>query len=300
MSRQATLKDIINFFGYKVSEKPIYEIEQLLALRDMIPESVKHLQIFPENISLKDAINESENFMNSHFKLHDISYINYNRKIEEATIIKPYELPIEKTDEEISSIDCFFSTLNGKYPKIYYKKIKIRESIDDFTSSEVTHEITHTQQESEKGIINYQTNVETLPILLEILHYIEKSSVSDHQSRVIMRRFNSLVDNISKLEALLIKSTLLKYVARLDIDKYAEVIEEEIISLSTYIESTLKALNLSDIYQTSNELIKKEIISYIQAIFSGNKSVEDFLEHYDTTFDSSLNQLQKKLKKMNF
>ena len=75
-----------------------------------------------------------------------------------------------------------------------------------------------------------------------------------------------------------------------------EKLQDEIILISTYVESNLKALNLSLIYLNSNTLIKKEMISNIQNIFFFNKTVEEFLEYFDTTFESSLNRVQKVLK----
>lgn len=75
-----------------------------------------------------------------------------------------------------------------------------------------------------------------------------------------------------------------------------EKLQDEIILISTYVESNLKALNLSLIYLNSNTLIKKEMISNIQNIFDAKKTVEEFLEYFDTTFESSLNGVQKVLK----
>ena len=75
-----------------------------------------------------------------------------------------------------------------------------------------------------------------------------------------------------------------------------EKLQDEIILISTYVESNLKALNLSLIYLNSNTLIKKEMISNIQNIFDAKKTDEEFLEYFDTTFESSLNRVQKVLK----
>lgn len=38
------------------------------------------------------------------------------------------------------------------------------------------------------------------------------------------------------------------------------------------------------------------MISNIQNIFDAKKTVEEFLEYFDTTFESSLNRVQKVLK----
>lgn len=217
-----------------------------------------------------------------------------NEEIIGQSILNPYEIPIEKTSEKISSTECFYKALNNEYPKRFYSKIKIQDNITEFTPCTITHEITHTQQESKKGIVNCFTNIEVLPIFLEILHYFEKNSISENQLRVIFKRLASLVDDISFLDKHNIMHSLF-YIATIN-----GHIDENITLVNTYIESTLKALNLSNIYQISNELIKREILKYIQDIFSGNKSVEDFLEHYDTTFDSSINQLQKRLNRITF
>lgn len=293
MRQEVPLKKI-GAFGYKVSEKPSNNIESLLLLEDSIPINIMLFETMPQNITLQVAIKKSEEFMKSHFKLHDIDYAikNCNDQIISTSLINPYQIPIEETTDHISTLEsCYIKDCN-EYPKKFHVKIRINRKITEFTPSTITHEITHTQQESKEGILNYYTNSEVLTIFLEILHYIEKSSQSE---RAILSKIQTLANDIYSLKVLLNKKSHPDKVPLIFVEP-ADVLEANIIETNTYIESTLKALNLIDIYINSNENIKKEIINYIQNIFDANRSVEDFLEYYDTTFESSLNTLQKKIK----
>lgn len=296
MQNQSQLQRLINIFRYKVSEKSVNEIERLKLLRESIPNSIKSFQTKKLNITLREAINESEEFMKYHFKLHDINYmiLSNNNCILNTGITDPYQIPIEKTSNSRSTTEAYFLSVLNDYPRRLYIRIRIQENITEATPSTISHEITHTQQEPQEGIVNYYTNVEVLPILLGTLHYKEKLSQNENQRRAILKRIQSLEKDINCLEVLLNTKKITNLVATSNYDNNS--LDEDIISCSTYIESTIKALNLFDLYLNSNDKIKKEIFNFIQNIFDGNRSVEEFLEYYDTTFESSISSLQKVLK----
>ena len=74
--------------------------------------------------------------------------------------------------------------------------------------------------------------------------------------------------------------------------------EEKIIS-SQYVVSTLKSQQLFNIYLNGNNQIRREMKSNIQSIFDGKCTVEDFLNKYDVTYESSKDTdiIKKHLKK---
>lgn len=306
MTKQTPLKDSIKAYHYKISEKSVTEIEKLRVLRDNIPNNIILFQANPLNISLQEAITDSEKFMKSNFKLRPIMYLenyeilsnngdNVDIKMSVDNAMDPYNLPIEKTNEKRSSVESLWIAQEKEYPTTYFRKIKIQEKITEFTPKSVTHEITHTQILKEETL-KYHTNIETLPILLEMIHYLYKYSISEVYKRAVYKRLKHLLENINYIERVLIGKEIHSLLAHPG--SYDEKFDEAIISTSTYLESTLKALNLFGLYENSNINIKQEMLNYIQSIFDGHRSVEDFLKYYDTTFESSIDSLQKKVKQI--
>lgn len=296
-----SIKCEIEIFNYKISKKSFDEIEKLIVLRNCLPPNIDLFHSIPLTISLNEAVIESKKFMKSNFKIHPINCLKDCKEIESnsndvnleisKSITDPYKIPIEKTNEERSSIEITIIKQENQYPKLYYNSIKINKNITDITSSTITHEITHTQQNSVAGVLNYYTNIETLPILLELVNYLEKSPNSE---RTTFRRLKYLIKYIDLLDQIIYK----KLLEVLKNKNSSKDFDENMIALCTYIESTLKALNLFDLYEHSNNNIRKEMLNYLQNIFDANRSVEDFLEYYDTTFESSVDFLQKKVKQI--
>lgn len=293
-----TLKEKLDVLGYKISDKTSNNIEELIKLRSSIPNSVKNFQAKPQNKSIEEITKESRKFMKFHFKLHNICYLKNMEKIvlEDGRInynlsyiddFDPYQLPIEKDKNGESCYECEWFVSENEAPEVYFKKIRIEENITELTSSKLTHEITHTQQDLREGILDYYDNIETLPILLEIIQYVEKCSIRANRIRPIIRRLQELVIYIDRMGSFIKENS--------KSGNYDENLETGIIIHSTYIESILKAINLFGIYESSNTNTRKQILNYIQNIFDANRSVEEFLEFYDTTFESSVDSLQKKL-----
>lgn len=289
-------KTIINAYKsygihIKLSNKPLDEIKRLMSLTEKFPRNIENFKETPYNITLKEAIKESEEFMKSHFRLQYIYCIKNYDSIEEIINIvtnsdnacDPYKIPILENNEYRSTTDCSYIGFNNRI-WTFYKKIGIQNNFTEFTSSAVTHEITHTQQGLEQGVLNYYNNIEFLPILLEMFHYMEKFSFNEHLiERTFLRRFKMLIQDIYSLP----------------LQRFLND-EDNIITLNQYIESTLKAIGFAEIYQNSSESIKKEIFGNIQNIFSANKSVEDLLNKYNISFDSSVDIVKKKVMKMKY
>lgn len=285
-----TQNEIIKLFDYKFSRNPIESKKTLRKLKNRIPSHIKNFQAVPKNFSILEAKNESEEFMKSHFRLHNIYYTKDNQA-SSFKLIDPYQLPIEENNEENNCVESTTIIKDDENLKNYYKRIKIKKDITEFTPKTITHEITHTQLDND--ILKYYNNHEFLPILLEIIHEIEKSSLNKKQLRTVLRRTAYLIKEIDSLGTLLRNKA---YLASISENYSNETIESDIIEYSVYIESTLKALNLSEIYKKANENIRKEIRNYIQNVIDANRSVEDFLDFYEITFRNSVTSLQKKFK----
>lgn len=285
------IQNTIRNLNYKVSDKPYYEIEKLKLLRDKILNSGISYQANKSDRTLTSCKLESEKFMKSHFKLHNIFYLRELKdgKISGNDALDPYKLPIEKTDKGFSYVETFWLPFRNVAQQIFFSEIGINENFTEFTPSTISHEITHTQQEPQNGIVDFYTNQEVLPLFIETLHYNENSFPYKEDSKAIAKRLVLLANEISKLESLSITNKNLN-------DCKETTSYERIILSNKYLESALKALNLFDIYNNSSSNIKQEMLNYIQNIFNANKSLEDFLDYYDVTFESSLDSLQKKFK----
>lgn len=285
-----TLEDLIKAFDYKVSYSSLEELESLKILRETLNKSINITAKIPRTTSLENAIQESKSFITDRFKLHKIDHINNMLGVK---TIDPYELPFEKNESKVSTAKALYYSIKGEYPHTLYQKIEIYKHITEFTSSTITHEITHTQQGAKKGNIIYFTNTEVLPILLELIFNLEKYPLRKDNLIANERRILSIPHDIYLLESLLeqtkIRDLFLPNTSNKDLD-------ERIIATSTYIESTLRALYLSYLYDMSNVNIKKEILARIQEVFDAKRSVEDFLNYYEATFESSLDYLQKRFK----
>lgn len=285
-----TQNEIIELFDYKFSRNPIESKKTLRKLKNRIPSHIKNFQAFPKNLSILESKNESEEFMKTHFKLHNIYYTKDN-PISSIELIDPYQLPIEEIVEENNCVESIAIIKDDENLKNCYKRIKIKKDITEFTPTIITHEITHTQLDS--VTLRYYNNYEFLPILLEIIHEIEKSSLNEKLLRTAARRIAYLIKDIYSLGALLRRKA---YLLLLTDNHSNETIESDIIECSVYIESTLKALNLSEIYNKANEVLRKEIRNYIQSVLDANRTIEEFLDFYEITFRSSVASFQKKFK----
>jgi len=66
------------------------------------------------------------------------------------------------------------------------------------------------------------------------------------------------------------------------------------LKCTMYLESEMKAIELFELYLSSTQNIKQDIINYIQKIFNGEMIVEELLAKYNITLKSSYQYLKKK------
>jgi len=112
------------------------------------------------------------------------------------------------------------------------------------TSSFYIHELIHSQLHSTKHSVTKYYHSELLPIFMELLATLEKDP-TEYLLRVhILKRYRQILYNIIDLNK-----------SKKTNDKVWE------ISCSTYLVSTLKALNLFEIYINSSEVDKKKYLN---------------------------------------
>ena len=232
------------------------------------------------NFDCDKLINISKNFYKSLFKLHNIKYLDeesvdeilffgafdllndeFLNVIDETTIfINPFDLSLNEDD--YSGLGALY--LNEQY---YFRYIDLANINQRGVIPSYIHEIAHTQLMSNKGsILNYK-NQEVLPIFIELL----ASKNID---------YGKLLNNSIKLR---FKDTLVG-LKRL---RKNEESNEALLEASGYIESSLIAMDLFDLYCSSNQLTQREILKKIQLIFDGKVPLEKVLDNYDLNYEVS-------------
>ena len=260
-------------------------------------------------ITKKHLKGRSKAFFDKYFKVHDVGLLGNNKlkKIfinrdfsnisniinvynNSALFLSPFELPIKYKYKELfcgtlvtqtlltDNIKQANSILKGL--NIYFSGIVLPSTCTDISVASYIHEITHSQIESNKGLVEDFNNLEMLSVFLELV-YASKSNLNTLKIITLNRIEHLLLSygNIIKNEE--IKNS------------------EEYFSYSTnvkYLKSILKAFNLFDKYLSNNNEYKKHVFSNIQKIFDDKLSVEEFLDKFDITYENSLDS--KHVKKL--
>lgn len=272
-----SLTEQIKKRGYQVPNI-IIPSPELLNIKDLI-DTYSHTTITPQPRKLRYVLTKSRDFIDSHFHIKEVPYYHKTNIgpicIEKYGTIHPYGLPITRIKGEDSFYGSLREVLDFKDDRLInqsYKGIELSKKITDLSALSYTHEITHSELNHVKGIINDYSNIEFLSIFLEILQAYETSPD-------LLR----LHDQERLLELSGIINELTKY------HTSEEDIKEVLVEGSSYAESTLKAYSLFIKYYNSSSSIKKEILNNIQKIFNYEISVEEFLTIYEITFTSSQN-----------
>lgn len=207
-------------------------------------------------------LKDGRNFLNFFFKLHNIKILK-NEYIQ--TIDSPFKIPIILENQK----NLFFANLqnllfydNNSY-EILFTYIILPNIISPLLPIIYAHEITHSQI-CGTTCIEEKFNDELLPIFMEYL-YLSKCKDKNIE----------LMHNYCRLKG------LLDYINTINFyndNNYA--IDDELITSSEYLVSTIYAYKLFKIYEMGNNNIKMELLSRIQDVFNNNKCVEDLLDQY--------------------
>ena len=230
----------------------------------------------PEVYDFNKVRENSINFYNEFFNVHNIYQVDYVPKSKLLKIYRDYILnQIYNSKQKISPFDLPIKLCNNPNDcgvNIYYHidnnlNVPIFRNITfpkmDYTKSITElyiHEICHTQIPPVGLGLLADINDELFPIFTELLY-----SIKYNDGKMIYFRLN----NVRKL-----------------INRYKEFQDTNMYlylkGLIKYIESTLKALMLLYLYDTETNTSKKAmIIDDIQAIFDNNLSIDEFLIKYD-------------------
>ncbi len=256
-----------------------------------------------QTVDLKTALNESENFMKSIFRLHQIYFasvrcanetmnaLDTGTEVEflEAfnklgTKIDVYSLPVELVAEGYwyGVIGNLVLPLSKKelleQEKIMYSHLGLSKKINRLTGRIISHEITHSQIDSNRGSTNYHHNYEVIPMFIELLHKSPDPDSDLFTSILVLIREKSIIDQLIYLKSCY-------YLGTED--------RQKLIMSSTYLISNLKAFNLYEVYLNSSIKKQQAIINQIQKIFDGEMLVESLLESYDITMEKGIESAKR-------
>jgi len=298
--------------GYTKGLKPqniTLEQKQILqySINLLPPNGLVKLPSIDEKYLKESAIQ----FYNERFNVHNIKFMTgnpsnitftKNSTDEEKnnswnsilTDISPYQLPLKYLDGHsmIGEMEKIIPLVEGLdmscIKNIAFNNIKLGNNLTLLSIATYIHEIAHTQTESIKGYAENYYNKEVISIFLEKL----AASTLDENKELLKlsehMRFRHLIECIYRVYNYYYQNNSfnLNY--------------KDLLSDCMYIESTLKATKLFDIYESERkEKNKRKIIYSIQDIFDGKIQVEELLLKNNITKNNSQNLLlvKKRLKK---
>ncbi len=194
-----------------------------------------------------------------------------------STYVDPYDLKVDFSmkngfiqGELISSV--YDTVINGEIETVFsFDKINLSSICTTITPCVYTHELTHSQLQSNRGIIKYYENLECLSYFVQLvvaLELAEDESVLKLMEKFIKVELIKLIDGIEKNDTGL----------------------DNLYDLGKYLNSTLKALKLFVLYYNGSLLLRLDMLDKVQKIFDGKMYLEELLEHYsiDSKIDKSL------------
>ena len=250
----------------------------------------------------KDALRQCRVILNKLLKMHKVFHLdkkrlydylhsidlNENRlsvddlfsfykKIDEfSSYVDPYDLKVcfIKSDNLIEGelISSVYDTVrNGEIKTLEsFDKINLSSTCTIVTPCVYSHELVHSQLQSNKGIVKYYENLECLSYFIQLVVALELSE--DEDVLKVMEKF--------------VKIELIKLITELEKIKD----KEELYDTSKYLISIIKALKLFMIYYSGSRNLRLDMLSKIQKVFDGNLCVEELLDSYsiNSKIDKSL------------
>ena len=261
---------------------------------------------------------DAKAFFQQNFRLHEVGYLTDNKlkrslihqevseerdisKIynQSAKKISPFRLPLQyvyplfyEASLVYQAIDMEDAALRRELLSemdVSFKGIYLPKVLTPIATTAYVHEITHTQLESQKGIVEEYYNVEALSIFMELLYsYLNDPLI--FQTELLLRLEN-------------VKATAHRMMAY-DSSKEDKVSDCNFSEYSyhesaKYFISTFKALNMLQLYMGSDDNIRQYIIDCCQNVFDGKYSLEEMLKRLDiTAYDSIHPRYVKSIFKM--
>lgn len=268
--------------GYELGNQITMIDDCLLKLEEDVQGIDLSRKIPKEFCNKRRIIKNSKDFLENKFRLNDVKYINEDfasnlrflvdfcfidedvfleRLNKETKLVSPFSLPISYNDYSA----LFITFINDS---LYNIGISLNKKEYKHKAISYIHEIGHSQLYTVKGsVLNYKLS-EALPMFLELLFALFLDKTGAMLNYELKDRYDDVLFAIE-----CIKDSKNEY----DFNLHA----------SSYVESSLVALRLFDLYINSNENIKNEIMNNIQNIFDAKITLDDMLNRYSINYENS-------------
>ena len=220
----------------------------------------------------------------SHINSFDELAELYNKS---ATYVSPYRVPIDYCGEKVIDGQTVVQFLDYgteeqcielyKRIQVFFRKVNLSKMITELSPSCYVHELMHMELESQKGIIDNYYDGELLSIFMELLYAYE------NQRLFKFTLSGRLSDMFNRFHSMSLYST-----GQYDLIKDEDYDIVKYCSSAKYVLSSLKAIQLLDMYIKGNYSVKKEILIKIQSVIDGFKQLSDAMEELNVTYESSL------------
>ncbi len=220
-------------------------------------------------MKLEDALYNGRVFMNYHFRMHEVYRLKINDNSYIIRSVMPCHLPIklQKTN------NIFYGSVEEITPRhdssVFFGNIVLHKTTTEITSTVYVHELGHTQIDSVKGSVVHYYNDEVISIFLSMLH-----AYSLDKDETLLT-----IDDARRIRRMNIRANYLR--------KKDNMSKDDILESSKYLNSDLIATNLFITYYYGSFQIKKEMLGFIQEVFDGNKTVEDLITKYDSSYEEA-------------
>lgn len=198
--------------------------------------------------------------------------------IDSVRDVLPIELPISfnaKYGYEGGIVSYNLTNKSNNEKCILFSEIFIPPFGDELSSCAYIHEIAHTQMLVSDGTGLDILNHETIPILMEEIYAYHQDPSGNLLKRM---RYFRLLNLQNHLETIFGKKPC--YSDRVEID--------------TYIKSIIQAIKIANFYFSASEGQRKELLGYINQIFSEERNLDDMLSFYGINYlDFSLSELKR-------
>lgn len=197
--------------------------------------------------------------------------------------VLPSEIPITFNNNINSDIEIFSMVNEDNQIGLLFKKIILPKYTNEFASAQYFKQLATTQLKTSYGCIKNILNSNTIQ---EFMSEVCAKEI-DKTDKTLTEIRNCKLDNLVNF---------------IDITyEYSNLCYRDKVKIHTEIKSILQSIALSNMYFSSNNERKKEILSYINQIFNQKKTVEDMLYHFETDFyDFSKDLENLKIKKKVF
>ena len=248
-------------------------------------------------------------FMEQYYNLHKVGYLSdvklisllHNKKIgtigdlidsynDGAIYLDPFRLPVDFNIKSVNGGTLLTQALvteDHEYFKellpelnLYFSRIYLPKSTTDISTASYVHEITHSQLESNKGIIEEFHNAEVISIFNELLYAYNHSEKLFNY--LLMNRLNSLFMSFNSMYEYKTNNSgknILEDRVYTEFDYHTDI---------KYLSSTLKAFKLLALFIGDDKLNSKYIIHQINRVFDGQRTLEECLSDFNVTLDNSI------------